>query len=685
MKDEPTAKIICLDINKEETRLRFELNEKQNSNPNYGYKKNVFLEQVHDICHQTLTILNQASRTNIAEKKQELMAQLKKIGELLRIQLFPDDICEKLKRFQQQGIEYLQLSIDDQLAYIPWELIVVNDEFLKDMFCIGRTVIKTCKKTQKTSHRNIKQPLSMLLISHFGRDLPQSAAEGKKICNLIDQNNKNGCLIDASRQSRITHKAFITNFTHYDIIHFAGHVEYHSDHPDKSGLKLLDMPFTSRDIPTPSKKKPMPAFFFLNACQSGRIADWKTHEEALEKSFGFAHTLMLSGVQHILGTFWEIRDEPGSLFAIEFYKLFLEGVAVGKAVKQAKNHCRQKYGEDPCWESYVLFGDPTVQYISKRPQTRITEQNPQSFPDDSDTHITIPEKKLKMIILLLVLIAMLLVTGIMIHTNRHSDTNSNVLIFNTDAHILEILKKIKEKDQKKIQKLIYQIESRLPQKLSETVPEDQWTSRPLTLVVDYDSLFDALHPGKLNMIFSVINNTIIHKTSFTALEGKHLDKILMEQLKRLTKVSGSKFKDNPQLMVPRFFLFVSLYHDDDHNYVFLRLSDECAKTHFDWYEKLDPDKNIHDQCETISFQLIDNLIKLKKSYPLQGVVKDVESSKIIINIGKMEGVEPGQMFKCLETNVLFEIFVVREYTSVANIQSNINKFIKKGQKIVSAD
>jgi hypothetical protein len=223
------------------------------------------------------------------------------------------------------------------------------------------------------------------------------------------------------------------------MIHFAGHVEYHSEHPDMSGLKLSDMPFTSRDIPKPSKSKSMPAILFLNACQSGRIADWKSHEEALEKSFGFAHTLKLSGVNHILGTFWEIRDEPGSLFAIEFYQLFLEGLSVGKAVKQASINCKTKYSEDPCWVSYVLFGDPTFQYISPVHQTRVSDQMSKSL---QHTPIAISERKLKIIISLLVLIVILLAIGLVGHKKSYQEKKDIPEIANNDSRILEILKTI---------------------------------------------------------------------------------------------------------------------------------------------------------------------------------------------------------------------------------------------------
>ncbi|MCP4714724.1 MAG: CHAT domain-containing protein, partial [Deltaproteobacteria bacterium] len=72
---------------------------------------------------------------------------------------------------------------------------------------------------------------------------------------------------------------------------------------------------------------------------------------------------LMSGVQHYVGTFWEILDEPGKRFAIEFYRALMDGATTGEAMQQARHALIKAYGEDTIvWASYMLYGDPGFSY-----------------------------------------------------------------------------------------------------------------------------------------------------------------------------------------------------------------------------------------------------------------------------------------------------------------------------------
>jgi CHAT domain-containing protein len=43
---------------------------------------------------------------------------------------------------------------------------------------------------------------------------------------------------------------------------------------------------------------------------------------------------VLSGVNHYIGTFWEVLDEPSNRFAIEFYKQLVSGATIGDSVRR---------------------------------------------------------------------------------------------------------------------------------------------------------------------------------------------------------------------------------------------------------------------------------------------------------------------------------------------------------------
>jgi hypothetical protein len=109
--------------------------------------------------------------------------------------------------------------------------------------------------------------------------------------------------------------------------------------------------------------QPMPSLVFSNACQSGHSGEWRIGEEDEQQIFGLANAYLLSGVQHYIGTFWEILDEPSSQFAKLFYGSLSLGESVGEAVRKAREKLLEAHGEETIvWASYMLYGDPTFAF-----------------------------------------------------------------------------------------------------------------------------------------------------------------------------------------------------------------------------------------------------------------------------------------------------------------------------------
>lgn len=115
----------------------------------------------------------------------------------------------------------------------------------------------------------------------------------------------------------------------------------------------------------------MPALIFFNACQTGRTEEWRPEGKALESTFGLANAFLLSGVNHYIGSLWEISEESGLHFAVRFYRNLFKGQSIGSALKQARLSLIEKYGESSIgWASYILYGDPSKKYIVvKVPET----------------------------------------------------------------------------------------------------------------------------------------------------------------------------------------------------------------------------------------------------------------------------------------------------------------------------
>jgi hypothetical protein len=126
---------------------------------------------------------------------------------------------------------------------------------------------------------------------------------------------------------------------------------------------LKDARLKAAEISAMGGLQPMPSLVFSNACQSGHSGEWRIKEEDEQQIFGLANAYLLSGVQHYIGTFWEILDEPSSQFAKLFYGSLSQGESVGEAVRKAREKLIEAHGEETIvWAGYMLYGDPTFAF-----------------------------------------------------------------------------------------------------------------------------------------------------------------------------------------------------------------------------------------------------------------------------------------------------------------------------------
>ena len=254
----------------------------------------------------------------------------------------------------------LVFYIEDSLVQIPWELLHDGVQFLCQKFNMGR-LVKTRNQVYSIRQRVLARPLKMLIVSDPRGDLENASREGRLIREQLDTDPH---FISANQRSGRLPAAYITEkIRNFDMLHYAGHADYDTDDPSNSGWLLDGGKFTAGDIMKLVGGRPMPSLIFSNACQSGQTDEWKLGAAYNQKIFGLANAFLLAGVQHYIGTFWEILDEPGAGFAVEFYKAMIEGATVGQAMRQARQFLIRQYGEDTIvWASYVLYGDPGFSY-----------------------------------------------------------------------------------------------------------------------------------------------------------------------------------------------------------------------------------------------------------------------------------------------------------------------------------
>src|SRR5499426_110681 len=309
-------------------------------------------EQIEARRREVISLLNRANRR--AKVTREILESLKKSGQILFDLLIPPKVREKIS---STDAENLILYVDDRLVHIPWELLFDGKQFLCRRFAMGR-IVSTRQAPTSLSSRIPKAPFKVLVVGDPRGDLDASYQEGIEIKTFLDEKRE---LFHVDFKSHPVDIPFVKkNLRDYDVVHYAGHGDYHSNNPAESGWLLKDGRLKASEVSAMGGLQPMPSLVFSNACQSGHSGEWRIRENYEQEIYGLANAYLLAGVQHYIGTFWEILDEPSSQFAKLFYGSLSQGESVGEAVRKAREKLIEAHAEETIvWAGYMLYGDPT--------------------------------------------------------------------------------------------------------------------------------------------------------------------------------------------------------------------------------------------------------------------------------------------------------------------------------------
>jgi len=357
----PKFKVLQLEISQEEDQLKISATEGsagEVSTIRHYEEMPIPGERVGRLCREIVQMLNNVNRRGRLTR--EVLFRLRDVGQLFRDELFTPEVKEKVIKTEA---DHLILQLDDHLVHIPWELIHDGQQFLCQKFNMGR-LVKTRQAVLRSRARSLGRPFKMLILVDPRGDLEGAHQEGMELRDFMGRFKDHVTV--SFRSSDITADFLRQKIRNFDVVHFAGHAEYHAENPADSGWRLSDGVFSAKDIMKLTGTAAMPALVFSNACQSARTEEWRIKEEFQGEIFGLANAFILSGVKHYIGTFWEILDEPSSRFALECYRHALSGMTVGEAVRQARLSLIKDYGEETIvWASYLLYGDPTFNYTDQ--------------------------------------------------------------------------------------------------------------------------------------------------------------------------------------------------------------------------------------------------------------------------------------------------------------------------------
>ncbi len=485
---------------------------------------------------EVISLLNRANQKGHVSK--DILDKLRTTGQLLYDEIFSIELKRKLAA---TTAEDMIISIDDHLVNIPWELLYDGNSFLCIRFNMGR-IVSTRQTISEITNRRVGLPLKMLILSDPQGNLKSAYREGYSIRDELE--TMESIVHINIRSSNITSTYILENMRNFDIVHYTGHADYDKMNPSNSGFLMEDGKLKASDIINLIGPKPLPSLVFSNACKSGHTDIWKVEEDYGREIYGLANAFLLAGVNHYVGTFWDVQDEPGLHFALNFYKELMHGTLIGEAVRKARIGLIERYGEAAViWASYMLYGDPTFRYVglsisgknengmekgAERETVEALRGNVRAIEDFAAFH---PKKQKWILISSISLLILLILVAFFIFR-----TKDNIPAQQSPAIVEEISNDAKEKRvDELVASLIKTYEER--QKTGHGNAVDMPRNMPLTLVF-LNIKNNGINDAEKEYILSKVTDTLQISKRMQVVEREVLDKLLEE-----LKLSSSQLAD----------------------------------------------------------------------------------------------------------------------------------------------
>jgi len=263
------------------------------------------------------------------------VAPLVTLGRRLFDELLPDAKAASLRRHLRQLQMPLLISTDD--PDIHWELMTDDDErrFIGVRLDVGRTLRTTDAPSWMSSRGRERR--RCLLIADPEENLPAAAVEAANLRRWLEAAGVEcECLNGAAARIGSLREMLRQR---YQVIHFAGHAEYH-------GLRLSDGEFTAMDIRRLVSGNPV---VFVNGCVSSRAIG------------GLADAFIGAGARLVVGSSFKAPDDGAREFAERFYQAIFNQSPAGTAMRVAREHVMRNPDWGAAWACFVMYGDPCFQ------------------------------------------------------------------------------------------------------------------------------------------------------------------------------------------------------------------------------------------------------------------------------------------------------------------------------------
>ena len=604
-------------------------------------------DKVREITKSIIDVLNRANRRG--KIGNDLLVKLKELGGLLFDLLVPLEVKESLKKITDSN---LMLAIDDRLVHIPWELLFDGKDFLCQRFSIGRSV--STKQAVSVNVRALQRPLKMQVLADPRGDLPDAYEEGVAIKNeLVSFEDWLDVSLKTTDIATDYAKSKIRNF---DIVHYAGHAEHNTERPEDSAWLLKDGSLRASEVVAMAGSRPMPALVFSNACQTGQTEAWKLDEDYGSRIFGMANAFLLSGVQHYIGTFWEIPDEAGSYFAKSFYRSLAGGVTIGEALRSARSELIQKYGEDTIvWASYMLYGDPTTRYVvaeqeEHREEQEVKAASHQPLVADSlrgPVQVTVPPANGKKNLLLVAGIAGLVaavIVGILVFGKERSSQSSS-----QPSAAVKMDRADDAASQKRISELAAELAAqyRSGKVAAPTQSSDEWSSRPVTLVFMDLKTEGGIGEKQVSALTARVAQALAADGRVQMVERELLQKVLEElQLSSSNLTDPATALKIGKLLSARILASGSLMQEKKGMTVILRFIDTETTAVRKVLTLDSPSTDVTGETAQSVAKGINEWVTA--DFPLHGRVQTLAGDVCVVNLGQAHGLKKGDRLEIVK-------------------------------------
>ncbi|MDD5476825.1 MAG: tetratricopeptide repeat protein [Candidatus Omnitrophica bacterium] len=369
----PYAQALILEVFKQDNALKMGLFDQSQTTPTLRHysQVGVSFSELRQLSTEMVGILNCLPKDQ--SSKHDQLRSLQKIGRLLWDHLLSRSIKEKLKN---TGSCILTLSLDEELIYIPWELVFDGVDFFCLKFSLGR-LVRSKGDSTLLQYRNLSDSLRMLILANPNNDLKSAYTEGLNIKNQFSHKTKK---VQVDFKSTNIDKNYVRkNLCDYDIVHFAGHCEFDRKEDQENGWVLSDGIFKVEDILRMGQSCSLPALIFSNTCHSAQVRPTLIDSEYQRDNYGMASAFLFAGVRHYIGSIRKIEDNASLVFAREFYAKLISGVSVGESLRLSKLKLVKEYSLSSLhWVNYLLYGDPGFNFF-KIPRHRETRRKTGAF------------------------------------------------------------------------------------------------------------------------------------------------------------------------------------------------------------------------------------------------------------------------------------------------------------------